>query len=90
MSSQILTRSYKLYAFADAKDAIQGAETTLYALLSDEMRGISGVYLEDCCIKQPSKNAQNIEDQERLWEVTNGLLTPWAKTTDLYETKKSV
>lgn len=56
---------------------IQGAETTLYAALSPELDDVSGVYLEDCEIKEPSKIAQNEDEQERLWEVTNKLLSPW-------------
>lgn len=56
---------------------IQGAETTLYAALSPELQDISGVYLEDCEIKEPSKFAQNIDEQDRLWETTNKLLSRW-------------
>lgn len=68
---------------------IQGAETTLFAALSDELKDLSGVYLEDCALKEPSKAAQNIEDQERLWDLTKGLLSTWI-TADLDQCKKSV
>lgn len=66
----------------------QGAETTLYAALSTDLNDVSGVYLEDCDLKEPSKVAQSIDEQERLWEVTKGLLSPWL-TTDLNEHKNS-
>lgn len=56
---------------------VQGAETTLYAALSTELDTLSGLYLEDCEIKEPSKFAQNVDEQERLWEVTNKLLSRW-------------
>lgn len=59
------------------KDVIQGAETTLYATLSEELYGASGVYLEDCAIKEPSKRAQMVEEQDRLWDLTKSLLSPW-------------
>lgn len=66
---------------------IQGAETTLFATLSDELKNDSGVYLEDCEIKEPSRRALNIDDQKRLWELTTQLLAPWT-TTDLNWSKK--
>lgn len=56
---------------------VEGAETTLYAALSPELDGLSGLYLEDCAIKKPSKNAQNRQSQDHLWELTIDLLSPW-------------
>lgn len=60
------------------RDVIQGAETTLYAALSRELDGVSGEYLEDCDFKQPSRASRNIENQERLWTLTNELLDKWS------------
>lgn len=56
---------------------MQGAETTLYATLSNELDGLSGLYLEDCAIKEPNKRALKEEDQDRLWELTKDLLNDW-------------
>jgi hypothetical protein len=64
------------------QDMTQGAETTLYAALSPELKDISGHYLEDCALKEPSKISKKLEDQERLWEVTKGLLEPWLTKSD--------
>ncbi|XP_054159957.1 uncharacterized protein LOC128958167 [Oppia nitens] len=45
----------------------EGAETTIYAILSKEMIGISGTYLEDSAQEQPSVDAINISLQNKLW-----------------------
>lgn len=68
---------------------VQGAETTLYASLSKELEDVSGVYLEDCAIKDPSKRALNKDDQDHLWELTTELLSTWL-TTDLKANKKQI
>lgn len=59
------------------RDMVQGAETTVYASLSRELDNKSGQYLEDCAIKEPSARAKNVEDQDRLWDLTYDLLSPW-------------
>lgn len=56
---------------------VQGAETTLYATLSEELHGKSGVYLEDCDLKEPSKRARMVDEQDRLWDLSKSLLSPW-------------
>lgn len=55
----------------------EGAETTLYAALSPELRYKSGEYLEDCDVKQPSRYAQDEHEQERLWKLTETLLSKY-------------
>lgn len=59
------------------RDMVQGAETTLYATLSEELDGNCGDYLEDCKIVIPSARARDVPTQDRLWEITHGLLAPW-------------
>lgn len=59
---------------------IQGAETTLFAVLSEELQGLSGVYLEDCAVKEPSKRAQMLDEQDRLWDLTKSLLSKWVSS----------
>lgn len=49
----------------------------MFAALSDELNGLSGLYLEDCAIKKPNKRALNEEDQDRLWDLTKDLLSDW-------------
>lgn len=68
----------------------QGAETTLYAALSPELQDLNGLYFEDCAVKEPSKISMNLDDQERLWEITRGLLEPWLTIVDSREYKEAV
>lgn len=56
----------------------QGAETTLFAALSTELKADSGLYLEDSAIKEPSRISKDIDDQERLWDLTKSILATWS------------
>ena len=49
----------------------QGAQTTIYCAVSEEMEGVTGKYLVDCKIKK-TQNPQATDDQiaERLWKVS--------------------
>ena len=61
-----LTKLLKL-----AKTPLQGAQTTIYCAVSEEMEGVTGKYLADCEIKK-TNNPQATDDEvaERLWEVS--------------------
>lgn len=48
----------------------QGAETTIFCCLNENLAGDSGLYYSDCAEKTPSKNAQNVEDAKKLWDVS--------------------
>lgn len=56
------------------KTPLQGAQTTIYCAVSEEMEGVTGKYLADCRIKK-TNNPQATDDQiaERLWEVSTQL-----------------
>ena len=56
------------------KNAKQGAQTTIYCAVSEEMEGVTGQYLADCRITK-TKNPQAADDQlaEKLWEVSTKL-----------------
>ena len=49
----------------------QGAQTTIYCAVSEEMEGVTGQYLADCRIVK-TRNSQATDDQvaEKLWEVS--------------------
>ena len=49
----------------------QGAQTSIYCAVSEEMEGVTGKYLADCKIMK-TKNPQATDDQlaEKLWEVS--------------------
>ena len=52
------------------KSAEQGAQTTIYCAVSEEMEGVSGKYLADCAIKEPSKSAQDDDAALKLWDLS--------------------
>ena len=49
----------------------QGAQTTIYCAVSEEMEGVTGQYLSDCKIMK-TRNPQATDDElaEKLWEVS--------------------
>lgn len=49
---------------------VQGAATTVYAAVDEDLLAQSGAYLSDCKIKKPHKAALDMELAARLWEVT--------------------
>jgi len=55
------------YAF---KTPEQGAQTTIYCAVAEEMKGVSGKYLADCAIKEPSKGAQDDDAARKLWDLS--------------------
>ena len=52
------------------KTAEQGAQTTVYCAVSEEMEGISGKYLADCAFKEPCKGAQDDDAAKKLWDLS--------------------
>ena len=62
---------FKVVSRFFAKTPWEGAQTTIYCAVSEEMEGVTGQYLADCQIKKTS-NSQATDDQiaEKLWEVS--------------------
>ena len=53
------------------KTCWQGAQTSIYCAVSEEMEGVSGKYLADCKIQKLTTAAANDEAAaERLWRVS--------------------
>ena len=49
----------------------QGAQTTIYCAVSEELEGVSGQYLVDCKIQQPKTAAATDDNMaERLWQLS--------------------
>ena len=48
----------------------QGAQTSIHCAVSEEMEGVSGKYLRDCAIVEPSKGAQDDSAAKKLWDVS--------------------
>ena len=52
------------------KTLYQGAQTTIYCAVSEEMEGVTGKYLSDCRDEGIQAQATSDEDVERLWEFS--------------------
>ena len=61
----------KLSVILFTKTPKQGAQTTIYCAVSEEMEGVTGQYLADCKITK-TENPQATDDElaEKLWEVS--------------------
>ena len=61
----------KLSAILFVKTPKQGAQTTIYCAVSEEMEGVTGQYLADCKITK-TENPQATDDElaEKLWEAS--------------------
>ena len=68
------------YAYLFWKTASQGAESTYYGALENDLENVSGKYIEDCRVKQTC--VQNKKIARKLWEVTESLID---NVSDTYE-----
>ena len=57
------------------KTAWEGAQTTIYCAVSEEMEGVSGKYLADCQIQKPV-NPQALDDDlaDKLWDASTQMV----------------
>ena len=53
----------------------QGAQTTIYCAVAEELEGVSGRYFGDCREQVP-KTAVSMDDQvaEKLWKVSSEMV----------------
>lgn len=56
------------------KTSWHGAQTTLYCTLDDEIGNETGQYYSDCHRAVASSAAENVENQKRLWQISEILL----------------
>ena len=53
------------------KTPYQGAQTTIYCAVAEELEGVSGRYFEDCQEKELERDYVKVEEmEERLWQVS--------------------
>lgn len=64
------------------KSSEEGAQTTIYCAVEEDINQYNGEYFTDCRVKTPSKQARNEEYPSRLWELS-------AKLVGLDEKKKN-
>ncbi len=53
------------------KNAFQGGETIVYAALSPEIEGDSGMYLDNSTAADPCAFCLDDENQKKLWDYCN-------------------
>jgi len=56
------------------KNPAQGAQTTIYCAVDEEISGHSGRYYSDCKEKDAAPQAQDDETAEKLWELSEKLV----------------
>ncbi|XP_037785018.1 retinol dehydrogenase 14-like [Penaeus monodon] len=64
----------RLYVMAYAKTINEGAQTSIYAVVSEEVDGVSGKYFEDCKEMEPSELVQDVGVAQKLWETSERLV----------------
>lgn len=55
------------------KTAKAGAQTTIAVALDPDLEQVSGKYFDECIVTEESKDAQNDDDAEWLWNVSEQL-----------------
>lgn len=65
---------YKPIVEKIVKSPFHGAQTTIYCCLDDSIECESGNYYSDCAVKQPSAAATRVEDQKKLWEISEKMV----------------
>ena len=61
---------FQLFTFLFFKDCKQGAQTTIYCSVAEELAGVSGLYYSDCKVKECNKVAKDPGLARKLWEVS--------------------
>ena len=70
----VLQTVYSILAIPFAKTAKQGAQTTIYLAVSEDVEGVSGSYFIDCAITEPSEAAQDENIARKLWDISQTLV----------------
>ncbi|KAJ7365270.1 Retinol dehydrogenase 13 [Desmophyllum pertusum] len=52
------------------KDCKQGAQTTIYCSVAEELNGVSGLYYSDCRVDECNKLAKDPGLAKKLWDVS--------------------
>ena len=55
------------------KDCKEGAQTTIYCSVAEELEGISGLYYSDCRVKECNPLAKDPGLAKKLWDVSERL-----------------
>ena len=75
-SSGFLMHSLMLILLPIFSKTVQnGAQTSLYCAVDEALEDETGKYYEDCKETKPSKEAMNMDDAKKLWELTMDMIT---------------
>jgi len=61
---------FDFFAIFAYKSAVEGAQTTIYCSVAEEVANESGLYYSDCAEKKPSKDALDKNAAKKLWEIS--------------------
>ncbi|KAJ8308133.1 hypothetical protein KUTeg_013007, partial [Tegillarca granosa] len=56
------------------KSPKQGAQTSIYCAVAEELEHVSGKYFSDCAVKEPDACAKDDEAAKRLWTLSEELV----------------
>lgn len=56
------------------KTAREGAQTTIYCAVAEELDEVSGAYFSDCDAKKLLPHASNMAHAQRLWTLSEALV----------------
>jgi len=59
------------------KDAVEGAQTSIYCAVEEGLEKQSGGYFADCEEKRLRDHARDIVAAKRLWDMSFDMLKPW-------------
>uniref|UniRef100_A0A7S3GFH5 Uncharacterized protein n=1 Tax=Palpitomonas bilix TaxID=652834 RepID=A0A7S3GFH5_9EUKA len=65
---------FKMAVAFSGKNVPQGAATTVYAAVAEELEGNGGNYLDNCRIGKSSKAGRNMDAAKRLWEMSEKII----------------
>ncbi|XP_011689561.1 PREDICTED: retinol dehydrogenase 12-like isoform X2 [Wasmannia auropunctata] len=68
------TLCYNMFAQLMYKNAEQGAQTTIYCAVDEEVANETGLYYSNCRVATTYRKANNHEYPEKLWNVSCRLL----------------
>lgn len=61
---------FQFITFLFFKDCKQGAQTTIYCSVAEELAGVSGLYYADCKVKEGNPLAKDPGLRKKLWEAS--------------------
>lgn len=62
------------------KTPVEGAQTSIYAVVSDELNGVTGKYFSDCQIRTLSRGVSDPAKGKKFWELSERIVK--LETTD--------